>query len=195
MPKFARAIKGDIMALSPGPGDGLQGASRRITPISSICFRKRPVETTGPATPEPATRPQRPQQLTFGMLEPLPPLDAAITPAVKPAPAKTEGDGGPVRGADGRDGPDAPANRETESSPAGKVVLYIEPEAKPSHDFRITAAHRIGQGGLHEKAHDNLAAIRLLKVIEAEDRDALRMNEKAVSRSGTWAGARRPAAC
>ena len=43
-----------------------------------------------------------------------------------------------------------------------------EPLAKPSRDFRITAAHRIGEGSLREKALANLAAIRTLKQLEAE---------------------------
>jgi hypothetical protein len=38
-------------------------------------------------------------------------------------------------------------------------VLDIELDEKPSRDFRIIAAHRIGQGSLHEKARDNVAAI------------------------------------
>src|ERR1035441_10086741 len=44
--------------------------------------------------------------------------------------------------------------------------------ARPSRDFRITAAHRIGEGSLREKALANLAAIRALKQIEADDREA-----------------------
>jgi hypothetical protein len=56
-------------------------------------------------------------------------------------------------------------------NPSARKVLDIEPQTKPSRDFRIGDAHRIGQGGLHEKARDNIAAIRLLKTLEAENRE------------------------
>jgi hypothetical protein len=35
--------------------------------------------------------------------------------------------------------------------------------APPPRDFRIVEAHRIGQGGLKEKARVNIAAIRTLR--------------------------------
>ncbi len=54
-----------------------------------------------------------------------------------------------------------------------------EPEARPSRDFRITPEHGVGSGSLHDKAKANIAAIRLLKTIEAEKRDATD-NEKAL---------------
>ncbi|HLG63102.1 MAG TPA: DEAD/DEAH box helicase family protein [Ktedonosporobacter sp.] len=54
-----------------------------------------------------------------------------------------------------------------------------EPEPRPSRDFRITPEHGVGAGGLHEKAHANIAAIRLLKELEAENREATD-DEKAV---------------
>jgi N12 class adenine-specific DNA methylase len=46
-------------------------------------------------------------------------------------------------------------------------VFEVELAEKPLRDFRITTAHRIGDGGLHEKARDNLAAIRLAKSSKA----------------------------
>ncbi len=63
----------------------------------------------------------------------------------------------------------------------GRRVILDEPEPgrQPSRDFRITEAHRVGTGGLHEKATTNIAAIRLLKTLEAESRDATD-EEKAV---------------
>src|SRR6266568_5899404 len=54
-----------------------------------------------------------------------------------------------------------------------------EPEIQPSRDFRITEAHGVGLGGLHEKANANIAAIRLVKTLEAENRDATN-EEKAI---------------
>ena len=47
-----------------------------------------------------------------------------------------------------------------------------DPPATPSRDFRITTAHRIGEGSLREKALANLEAIRTLKQVEADERDA-----------------------
>jgi N12 class adenine-specific DNA methylase len=77
-------------------------------------------------------------------------------------------------------------HRDPGDSPAGRVTLELEREAKPSRDFRITDAHRIGQGGLHEKARDNVAAIRLLKVLEAENRDASGEEKAILARFVGW---------
>ena len=70
--------------------------------------------------------------------------------------------------------------------PSAGKVLDIEPEEKPSRDFRITDAHRIGQGSLHEKARDNIAAIRLLKTLEAENRDATDDEKAVLARYVGW---------
>ena len=72
--------------------------------------------------------------------------------------------------------------------PSAGKVLDIEPEEKPSRDFRITGAHRIGQGGPHEKARDNIAAIRLLKTLEAENREADDHEKPALARYVGWGG-------
>src|ERR1700691_6627694 len=61
-----------------------------------------------------------------------------------------------------------------------------EPLAKPSRDFRITHAHRIGEGSLREKALANLAAIRTLKQIEADDRDATDLEKAILARYSGW---------
>ena len=106
-----------------------------------------------------------------------------------------ERDGGAVRrppvrpGVGEEDGiPPGLGNRDPGDSPAGRVTLDIEPEEKPSRDFRITDAHRIGQGGLHEKARDNIAAIRLLKVLESENRDATDEEKAVLARYVGWGG-------
>lgn len=62
----------------------------------------------------------------------------------------------------------------------------IEPALPPSRDFRITAAHRIGQGGLKEKARDNITAIRTLKTVESENRDATDGEKALLSRYCGW---------
>ncbi len=56
----------------------------------------------------------------------------------------------------------------------------------PSRDFRITAAHRIGEGSLREKAVANLAAIRTLKKLEAENREATEPERAVLVRYSGW---------
>jgi N12 class adenine-specific DNA methylase len=56
----------------------------------------------------------------------------------------------------------------------------------PSRDFQITDAHRIGQGGVHQKARDNLAAIKTLKQLEAENRDATEPEKAVLARYMGW---------
>src|SRR5208282_3882534 len=46
--------------------------------------------------------------------------------------------------------------------------------------------HGIGQGGLHEKAQGNIAAIRLLKTLEAENRDATNDEKAVLARYVGW---------
>ena len=46
-----------------------------------------------------------------------------------------------------------------------------------------TEAHRVGQGGLKEKARDNIAAIRTLRLIEDESREGTKA-EKAIRARG-----------
>jgi hypothetical protein len=65
--------------------------------------------------------------------------------------------------------------------PAGTVVRSGDagPESTLANDLRITPTHGIGEGSLKQKAQANLAAIRTLKAIEAENR-ATTAEEKAV---------------
>jgi N12 class adenine-specific DNA methylase len=64
--------------------------------------------------------------------------------------------------------------------------LDPDPAVTPSRDFRITDAHHIGQGGLHHKARDNIAAIRALKQIEAENREATEEEKAILARYAGW---------
>jgi hypothetical protein len=144
-------------------------------------FSGAPDEAPVPVTPAisapPYARPRQ-QQLDFGTYEPLPLEEDVRSPAARPTPASSGGDGDtaqqpPVQtgiGQQEKTSPDMGTGGRRDSS-AG-TVLDIEPEEKSSHDFRITSVHRIGQGSLHEKARDNITAIRLLKTLEAENRDA-----------------------
>jgi N12 class adenine-specific DNA methylase len=67
-------------------------------------------------------------------------------------------------------------------------ISDIAPEAArpPSRDFRITEAHRIGQGGLKEKARDNIAAIHTLRLIEDEGREAREAEKVVLARYSGW---------
>ncbi|HUE15276.1 MAG TPA: DEAD/DEAH box helicase family protein [Planctomycetaceae bacterium] len=69
------------------------------------------------------------------------------------------------------------------------IIREVEPEAEPpppSRDFRIEDTHRIGQGGLKEKARDNIAAIRTLKRIEAGEREATEAEKALLVRYAGW---------
>src|ERR1039457_3228774 len=80
-----------------------------------------------------------------------------------------------------------PAGRE---SPVRDIEVHdIEPEPEarpPPRDFRINEAHRIGQGGLKEKARDNIAAIRTLRLIEDESREASEPEKPVLARYSGW---------
>lgn len=56
-----------------------------------------------------------------------------------------------------------------------------------SRDFRITAAHRIGEGSLREKALANIEAVRTLKRLEAENGDATPHEQSILARYSGWA--------
>jgi N12 class adenine-specific DNA methylase len=163
-------------------------------------FSEAPEETATPVANTPArtsraTQPEpRQQQLDFGPLEPLLPEDDPRTPAPQPAPANTGGDEErlhppPLPSAIAARGGISPATgTDDRRDPSTERVFDIEPEERPSRDFRITAEHRIGQGSLHEKARDNIAAIRLLKTLEAEERDATDDEKPVLARYVGWGG-------
>ena len=137
------------------------------------------------------SRPRPPEQMRFLDLVPLPPEDGVRTPSPKPASAINGGNGRtaqPLLFQPDTDAHDEPSRRETtdvQDVPIGKV-FDIEPEVRPSRDFRITAQHRIGEGSLQEKARDNIAAIRLLKTLEAENRDATDDEKAVLARYVGW---------
>ena len=68
---------------------------------------------------------------------------------------------------------------EQETSSQKIYLEEPEPEPQPSRDFRIKPEHGVGSGGLRAKAQANIEAIRLLKTLEAENREASE-DEKAV---------------
>jgi N12 class adenine-specific DNA methylase len=67
-----------------------------------------------------------------------------------------------------------------------RIIAAAEPDRKPSRDFRITQAHGVGTGGLHEKARANIAAIRLVKTLEREGRDATEDEKAVLVRYAGW---------
>jgi hypothetical protein len=81
---------------------------------------------------------------------------------------------------DGDAGMGIPADR-------GPPIEIDEPEpARTSRDFRLTPENRIGEGSLHEKARNNLATIRTLKQIEAENRDATDDEKAVLAKYAGW---------
>ena len=161
-------------------------------------FSEAPLET-----PEPdanarvrasavSPRAPAPEQLRFSEWVPLPLDDATTNPTTPPVAASVRSndaaaDGPPVKpDIDAKDEIPPAIGTGDRRDPAAGKLFDIEPEAKPSRDFRITAAHRIGQGSLHEKARDNIAAIRLLKALEAETRDATEDEKAVLARYVGW---------
>ena len=76
----------------------------------------------------------------------------------------------------------------SERGPPATIIRGFEPEQeKPTaRDFRITASHHIGEGSLREKALANIEAIRTLKQIEAENRDATDAEKSILARYAGW---------
>jgi N12 class adenine-specific DNA methylase len=100
-------------------------------------------------------------------------LDAVIAP---PAPQPAAADG--------------QAGRQSTELPTGSNghirLVEREPARPPSRDFRITEAHGVGTGGLHEKARANIAAIRLLKTLDANEREATDEEKATLVRYAGW---------
>jgi N12 class adenine-specific DNA methylase len=65
-------------------------------------------------------------------------------------------------------------------------ILDVELEPRPSRDFRISPVHRIGEGSLQEKGRDNVAAVRLLKSLDAEQREATEEEKTILARYVGW---------
>jgi hypothetical protein len=159
-------------------------------------FSEAPIDDAAPVAPQPIhhthhARP--PQQLDFGSLGTLPPFDAGAVEARKPAGESAGGNGGAIHGPavstgiGGENGiPSGLGDSRGPVPSAGRVFLE-EPE-QPSRDFRITDDHRIGLGGAHEKAKANIEAIRLLKTLEAGNRDASDDEKAILARYVGWGG-------
>ncbi len=141
-------------------------------------------------------QPRQDQQHNSDSLAELPPENVSSIPAGEPAESGTGKVGAAVLRSDVRaDGSEENGLPESlgdggRAIPAagGRRVILDEPEPEPeaSRDFRITEAHGVGAGGLHEKARANIAAIRLLKTLEEEDREATDEEKAALVRYAGW---------
>jgi N12 class adenine-specific DNA methylase len=185
-PPFRTAKKWITKRIIPDYTDQLDLFSEAPEEAPAPVVNARPrVARITPATPQQ-------QRLDFDDCEPLPPEE---TPKTQPQPAATNtpaADAGPL--------PPPPAQADIgaqhgklpggetapRQDPPAERVFDIEPEERPSRDFRITGAHRIGQGSLHEKSRNNIAAIRLLKTLEAENRDATDDEKPVLARYVGW---------
>lgn len=160
-------------------------------------------EATGPTTPtieawRDHERARQDQQHHSDALAELSPKDVPAIPAGEPLAGGTGDDGAavlrPALRADGgaEDGIPASLGDSSGAIPSARRtgrrrVLLDEPEpAGPSRDFRITDAHGVGSGGLHEKANANIAAIRLLKTLEEENREATDTEKAVLVRYAGW---------
>jgi N12 class adenine-specific DNA methylase/antitoxin (DNA-binding transcriptional repressor) of toxin-antitoxin stability system len=95
---------------------------------------------------------------------------------VPPAP----GGGRPAGGTTGQSGLRQPGGNEPGTRP-GELVPQAE-------NFVITDELELGKGTSIQKYEDNVAAIRLLKQIEAENRDATPEEQKTLARYVGWGG-------
>ena len=71
--------------------------------------------------------------------------------------------------------------------PGAPEPIHADPTAK-GRNFRISEALGIGRGTAKEKYQDNLAAIRLLKDLEAEQRPATEKEQEVLARYVGWGG-------
>ena len=72
-------------------------------------------------------------------------------------------------------------------TPLGAAATEPEPP-RNQHNYRITDSDRLGSGSLRAKCHDNLAAIELLKQIEADDRRPTPAEKRVLVRYVGWGG-------
>lgn len=103
-------------------------------------------------------------------------------------PGDREGAGaGPGEGTD-QGAMGVPAGGERSPGPRGAS----EPRAGTGVDYRIAPEDQIGAGTIKQKANDNLSAIRTLKAIEAEGRQATPSEQKILVKYTGWGGMPQP---
>jgi N12 class adenine-specific DNA methylase/adenine-specific DNA methylase len=174
-------------------------------------FADAPIDPASPGVSLPAPAP--PMEGSHAAEHPLEPNDSqplVEAPAADGRGADTDKPvgGGVARGRGTDGGPALPTSLRSENAVSGGLgtgdarldaardrslaegSIICEPDPEPSlfasRDFRINESHRIGQGSLREKARDNLAAIRTLKKLEGENRDATEEEKAVLARYVGW---------
>jgi N12 class adenine-specific DNA methylase/predicted RNA methylase len=94
--------------------------------------------------------------------------------AVSGSPAKPGGTGAGSIEQSGEQSPGAPRDHSG-----------VRPESEPTDDFVIDA-EEIGKGGLTKKYRDNIAAIKIIKAMEAESRVATPEERKLIAKYAGW---------
>ena len=100
------------------------------------------------------------------------------------------------RGLAGESAAQSSAGSDSERTSERGSVRALKPSQKknakasevPGHNFTITDDENIGKGGAKTKYKDNVAAIRLLKQLEAENRLATPEEQKVLARYVGWGG-------
>lgn len=155
-------------------------------------------ETAPPSTnteQDHATPAHPTEQINPDLLAGVLPDDARAIRAGEPAPAGIGSKDGAVQrfavppdGGTEDSGPHGQRDSDTRNSASAKRRHYLapEPERQPSRDFRIRPEHGVGSGGLHEKARANIAAIRLLQTLNAENREATDEEKATLVKYSGW---------
>ena len=100
------------------------------------------------------------------------------------------------RGLTGESAAQSSTGSDSEGTSERGSVRALKPSQKknakasevPGHNFTITDDENIGKGGAKTKYKDNVAAIRLLKQLEAENRLATPEEQKVLARYVGWGG-------
>ena len=100
------------------------------------------------------------------------------------------------RGLAGESAAQSSTGSDSERTSERGSILALKPAQKknakasevPGHNFTITDDENIGKGGAKTKYKDNVAAIRLLKQLEAENRLATPEEQKVLARYVGWGG-------
>lgn len=97
------------------------------------------------------------------------------------------GDGSPERVGDGEGQVSVPAERGRRAEP-GREPGQLTTGHRAGNDYHITEADGIGSGGIKTKYRANVAAIRTLKAIEDEGRQATPEEQRALVKYTGWGG-------
>jgi N12 class adenine-specific DNA methylase len=184
--KFSQALWSQLVSLEPSlpaapDWNGVYGAIDNSRPAISNPSTNEPVDAKPPAV---ESRPEGSgdrgklggEQSTAGGK-----LGEGRKPDATGEGSERPGSGSDTAGAGGRDNSSGKPRdlRDVRGSGAEGVA---------SQNFRISDADRIGIGGLKTKYADNIAAIRVLKAVEAENRQATAKEQAILVRYVGWGG-------